>query len=222
MPNKSLSIGSKTQRLLRCKLLGVGAMRSPRYAPAGLLVEHPCGRVMIDGGLGAEPDGTINRWVVTDERAELIGAIRQLAHKKGCSAEVSAYIAQPLVIEPKAVRHTSHPTFGYRIRVPEGIVAWAPEFLEFPRWAAHATLLFADAAGWDRPIWFVGKVGGHACALDVSRKAKLHGVRRLVFAHVGRPTLRAMDRGLVPAFGEFGQEGDLYYLSPGGQVRRQP
>jgi hypothetical protein len=41
----------------RFTLLGVGAAASPRYPPAGLLVEHRSTRVMLDGGPGAEPDG---------------------------------------------------------------------------------------------------------------------------------------------------------------------
>ena len=40
---------------MRLTLLGVGAMNSPRYAPAGLLVEHGTVRVAIDGGPGAAP-----------------------------------------------------------------------------------------------------------------------------------------------------------------------
>ena len=44
----------------RLTLLGVGAMNSPRYAPAGLLVECGGSRVMIDGGPGAEPKGELN------------------------------------------------------------------------------------------------------------------------------------------------------------------
>lgn len=36
-------------------LLGIGAMASPRYAPAGLLVERRGCRVMLDGGPGAAP-----------------------------------------------------------------------------------------------------------------------------------------------------------------------
>ena len=39
----------------RFTLLGVGAMNSPRYAPAGLLIEQGRVRVAIDGGPGAEP-----------------------------------------------------------------------------------------------------------------------------------------------------------------------
>jgi hypothetical protein len=175
---------------------------------------------MIEGGPGAEPAGRIDRWLVTDERAELIRSIRELARQKGCSPEVSGHASQSLVIEPKPVRHTSHPTFGYSIRIPTGTVVWAPEFLKFPTWPAGANLLFADAAGWDRPIWFVGRVGGHACAVDVSGEPRRHGVHRLVFAHIGRPTLRAMDRGLVPTFGEFGQEDDVYSIGRGGKIWR--
>jgi hypothetical protein len=63
----------------RFTLLGVGAMNSPRYAPAGLLIEHGRVRVAIDGGLGAEPAGRLVAWLVTDERAELIRELRRLA-----------------------------------------------------------------------------------------------------------------------------------------------
>jgi hypothetical protein len=41
-------------------------------------------------------------------------------------------------------------------------VVWAPEFWEFPGWARGADLMFADAAGWQRPIRFARGVGGHA------------------------------------------------------------
>jgi hypothetical protein len=39
----------------RLMLTGVGAMNSPRFAPAGLLVDHEGPRVMIDGGLDGAP-----------------------------------------------------------------------------------------------------------------------------------------------------------------------
>jgi hypothetical protein len=64
---------------LRLTLLGVGAMNSPRYAPAGLLAEYGAVRVAIDGGPGGAPAGRLDAWLVTDERAELIRELRQLA-----------------------------------------------------------------------------------------------------------------------------------------------
>ena len=51
--------------LLRLVTLGVGAQASPRYAPAGLLVQLGGVRVMIDGGPGAAPTGTLAVWLVT-------------------------------------------------------------------------------------------------------------------------------------------------------------
>lgn len=72
---------------------------------------------------------------------------------------------------------------------------WAPEFWEFPSWAQGADLMFAEAAGWDRPIRFAGGVGGHLDLVHVAEAAQKLGVRRLVFAHIGRPTIRALDRG---------------------------
>jgi G:T/U-mismatch repair DNA glycosylase len=125
-------------------------------------------------------------------------------------------------IHPEPVVHTSHPTYGYRIDLPGCAVVWAPEFLEFPKWAEGADLLFADGAGWARPIRFRGG-GGHAAVLDVARQAQARGVRRLVFAHIGRPTLRAIDAGQRPCFGEIGHDGQIFDLpqsvAPSRRVR---
>jgi hypothetical protein len=197
---------------LRLLLLGAGAMNSPRFAPAGLLVDHAAGAVMLDGGPGAEPDAEIRAWLVTDLRSELVSAIRRLARERGLEPEVATYRADGLVVTPLPVLHTSHPTWGYRIEQAGRVAVWAPEFCELPRWATRADLLFADAAAWARPIRFRGGVGGHAATLDTAARAQAAGVRRLVFAHIGRPTLRAIDHGDVPPFGEMGREGGVYLL----------
>jgi hypothetical protein len=70
--------------------------------------------------------------------------------------------------------------------------------------------MFADAAGWARPIRFRGGVGGHSAVIEVCKEAVRLGVHRLVLAHLGRPMIRAMDRGEQPPFGEFGVEGGVY------------
>ena len=54
-------------------------MNSPRYAPAGLLVECGSSRVMIDGGPGATPKGKLSAWLVTDSHSELIAPVGMLA-----------------------------------------------------------------------------------------------------------------------------------------------
>jgi hypothetical protein len=197
---------------MRLILLGVGAMNSPRYAPAGLLVEHRRRRVMLDGGPGAEPGGRLDAWLVTDERGELTREIRRLARARGLEPAVDSYSSGGLTLEPRLVVHTSHDAFGYLIEAEEGKVVWAPEFFEFPQWAAGADLMFAEAAGWDHPIRFRGGVGGHASALDVAQEARRRGVRRLILSHIGRPTIRAIDAGLRPPFGTFGEEGKVYVL----------
>jgi hypothetical protein len=195
---------------LRCILLGVGAMRSPRFAPAGLLVTLGRTRVMLDGGPGAVPGDGLDAWLVTDQRAELMAAIRRLARARGCEPGVRAFARDGLRIAPRPVRHTTHPAFGYDIHGGRCRAVWAPEFLEFPRWAAGARLMFAEAAAWNRRIWFAGRVGGHASVIEVCNAAMRHGVGRLVLAHLGRPTLAALDRGLRPPFGEIGREGRTY------------
>jgi hypothetical protein len=57
------------------------------------------------------------------------------------------------------VVHTSHLAYGYLIRAARKRIVWAPEFFAFPAWAEKVDLMFAEAAGWKRPIHFVGGVG---------------------------------------------------------------
>ena len=197
---------------MRLVTVGVGAQNSPRFAPAGLLVVHRGVRVMLDGGPGAEPSGRLDAWLVTDERAELIVRIRRLARDRGLDVRAEDFERGGLQVLRRAVTHTNHPTFGYLIVAsdPSVTVVWAPEFLEFPSWASGADVMFAEASGWNRPIRFAGGVGGHLDALSVAREARRRGVRRLVFAHIGRPTIRAMDRGDRPPFGEFARDGQAF------------
>jgi hypothetical protein len=202
-------------RRLRMTLLGVGAMNSPRFAPAGLLLRFGRVRVAFDGGPGAEPPPRLTAWLVTDERAELRAPLRRLAAERGVGQGAVGLRLGELRVDRLAVAHTSHPTFGYRIAAGGAVAVWAPEFSEFPEWAAGADLMFADAAAWERPIRFRGGVGGHASVREVSGHAARLRVRRLVFAHVGRPCLRAMDAGLRPSRGEWGVEGRTYTLDPG-------
>jgi len=199
---------------VRLTLLGVGAMNSPRFAPAGLLVRCRDAAVAIDGGSGAEPPEALDAWLVTDEHAELRTALRRLTRARGMPAPtIAEYAVGALIIRPFPVEHTSHPAYGYRISAGGQIAVWAPEFWHFPCWADRADLLFAEAAGWDHPIRFRGGVGGHASVAQVAAEAARRGVRRLVYAHIGRPSLRAMDAGLQPPFGEWGTEGRTYTVA---------
>ena len=102
---------------------------------------------MLDGGPRAEPAGRLSAWLVSDERSELRRELRTLAAARGLQPAVAAVRVADLVIEPHPVVHTSHPTWGYLLRLPGVSVAWAPEFWAFPAWAAGADLMFADAAG---------------------------------------------------------------------------
>jgi hypothetical protein len=201
---------------MRPVTLGVGAADSPRYAPAGLLVARGGVRVMLDGGPGAEPAGRLDAWLLTDERAELRSQLRRLAAEQGLRPHAGSFQRGALRVDPHPVVHTSHPTFGYLIQAPEGTAVWAPEFLEFPGWAHGVELLFAEAAGWERPIRFAGGVGGHLHVPAVAEAAHRHRVGRLVFAHIGRPTIRAIDRGARPAFGEFARDGQVFRVTGQG------
>nr|WP_206439635.1 MBL fold metallo-hydrolase [Streptomyces scabichelini] len=188
-------------------------MNSPRFAPAGLLLRCAGHRVAFDGGPGAEPPpGRLAAWLVTDEQAELRSELRRRAAAQGVQVRAGDLDLGEVRVCCRPVEHTSHPAYGYRIEAGGLVVVWAPEFWEFPGWAAEADLMFAEAASWDRPIRFRGGVGGHMCVRDVAEQAARHGVRRLVYAHIGRPTIRAIDAGLKPPTGEWGVEGRTYSL----------
>lgn len=200
---------------MRLVALGVGAQASPAFAPAGLLVSHRRCRVMLDGGPGADPEGRIDAWLVSDERCELRAELRRLARAHELAIGVRAFACDGLSCTPRRVVHTNHPTFGYLIEAEGLKVVWAPEFFRFPGWANGADLMFAEAAAWNRPIHFAGGVGGHMPALAVARAARRAGVKRLVYAHIGRPTLRAMAAGLEPPFGEFARDGQVFCVRNG-------
>ena len=199
---------------LRLTLLGVGAMNSPRYPPAGLLVRYRRRQVMLHGGPGAEPAGRLTAWLVSDERSELRRELRALSAARGLHPSVAALRVADLVIDPHPVTHTSHPAWGYLLRLPTASAALAPEFWAFPAWAAGVDLMFADAAGWNRPIRFARGAGGYMAALQVAEQARQHRVARLVFAPIGLPSLRAVDAGYRLPFGEWGQPGRTYQLPP--------
>jgi hypothetical protein len=210
--------------LMRLVTVGVGAMNSPRYAPAGLLVACRGTRVMLDGGPGADPTGAVDAWLVTDEHYELIAGIRRLARARGLEPRAQDFVTRSLAVHCHAVVHTSHSTFGYELidLDTDARVVWAPEFLEFPRWAARADLMFAEAAAWKHPIRFTGGSGGHLDVCHVAEQARYHGIRRLVFAHIGRPTIRALDRGEPPSFGEFAHDGQVFVVTRHGRLPAQP
>ncbi len=167
---------------------------------------------MLDGGPGAVPEGELDAWLVCDERSELKAELRRLCRTKGVVPSVRTFECGPLSLSPKRVVHTNHPTYGYLIRTADTKVVWAPEFFRFPRWAEGADLMFAEAASWNRPIRFVGGVGGHMPVLAVANAARRAHVARLVFAHVGRPTLRARRAGLSAPYGEFAVDGQSFYV----------
>jgi hypothetical protein len=156
--------------LLCCTLLGIGAMASPLYLPAGLLVSAGRWRVMLDGGPGAEPDPILDAWLVSDADSELLTPIRRLGAAHGLEPTVAAFDRPDVSIQPRAVVHTSHPTFGYLIEARGRRVVWAPEFVAFPDWAAGADLMFAaysQCAAWAR--WPDSRCRSHAFWLVASQ-----------------------------------------------------
>jgi hypothetical protein len=193
-------------------------MLSPRFAPAGLLIEAGGKRVMIDGGKGAEPGDGLDAWLVTDEHAELIAELRRLAAVHGLRPAVGQFASAGLLVEPHSVVHTNHPAFGYEIGYCGRRVVWAPEFWSFPAWAAQADLAFLEAAAWNRPVRFRGGVGGHAPVQRTWREAQDAGIRHVVFVHIGRQTIRAINGGETEGL-EFARDGQVFELAGSRDAR---
>ena len=93
----------------RLLVLGGGAMNSPRYRPAGLLVVWANQRVMLDGGGATDRGCSLDGWLVSDEQAELMPQIHGRAAELGVSPAIRPFEADSVWLRPLPVRHTSHP-----------------------------------------------------------------------------------------------------------------
>ncbi|MBV8347351.1 MAG: hypothetical protein JOZ49_07420, partial [Mycolicibacterium sp.] len=101
--------------MLRLTLLGVGAMNSPHYRPAGLLATWSGHRVMLDGGGAADPAAPLDGWLVSDEHAELMPRIRRRAKELAVRPRIDSFAANGVRLRPLPVLHTSHRTVGYML-----------------------------------------------------------------------------------------------------------
>jgi hypothetical protein len=187
----------------RLILLGVGTASSPRFAPAGLLVEYGHTRVGLDGGPGSEPPENIHAWLVTDTASTLQPERLRLAQEEGMPIpEVKPFSQGALHVEPHPIASGKH---GYRIVSGKHLAVWAPDCADFPGWARGADVVFADATSWD---------GGddHPGVLASAMAARRLDVKRLVYARLAEPVFAALDAGDPPPFGEWGEEGRTYRM----------
>ncbi|GAA4150582.1 hypothetical protein [Actinomadura keratinilytica] len=178
---------------MRLVLLGIGAAGSPRFAPAGLLVEYGRTHVGFDGGPGSEPPETVQAWLV--RRRDEAG------HPRLCRIAADSGMPQPAVasfrhgalqVEPLPLPGDA--PVGYRIAAGRRTAVWAPECRGLPLWAEDADLVFAGTSGMRQTV----------------EAARRLSVRRLVFARLDEEACAAMDAGRDPPFGEWGVEGGRY------------
>jgi hypothetical protein len=66
----------------------------------------------------AAPKGKLSAWLVSDAKSELAHEVRTQTRARGLEPQVAKYRAGALLIAPMPVVHTSHPTYGYLIRIP--------------------------------------------------------------------------------------------------------
>jgi hypothetical protein len=177
------------EHLPKLTFIGTGALKSKRTG-AALLINTPTKRVQIDAQSPQDikhPDELL----ITDPKAWNARA----AKKEG--GTVRKIQLADLTIEPKPVKHTSHPVFGYLIKSKTKTVAYAPEFWKIPKWAKGADVLIADGSSWSRPIIFKGKVGGHVAAKELVDQAKSMGIKRIILTHIGKNTEHALAKHLI-------------------------
>ncbi|MFI0449840.1 hypothetical protein [Actinomadura sp. 6N118] len=185
--------------MARLMLLGIGTARSPRFAPAGLLVEYGHTRVGLDGGPGSEPPENVHAWLVTDEHGPLRDDLHRIAHESEMlEPTVAPYCHGTLHVDPLPVAHPRAGVHGYKITRGHRAAVWAPEFVKLPDWAEAADLVFAGAEGCD--------------VEETAEAARRLGVRRLIFVRLGDEACAAMDSGEIPPFGEWGEEGGQYRM----------
>ncbi|GLZ12848.1 hypothetical protein Acsp04_30830 [Actinomadura sp. NBRC 104425] len=176
-------------------LLGVGTAGSPRFAPAGLLVEYGRTHVGFDGGPGSEPPETVQAWLV--RRRDGPGYLRlcRIAADSGMPRpSVASFRHGALRVEPLPLAGDA--PVGYRIAAGRRTAVWAPECRGLPLWAEDADLVFAGTPAMRRTV----------------EAARRLSVRRLVFVHLDEQACAAMDSGRAPPFGEWGVEGGRYHL----------
>ncbi len=152
--------------VLHFALLGVGAMNSPRYRPAGVLLTWQNYRVMLDGGGAADPNCSVDAWLVSDDRCELMTKIRRRAAELGVAAGVARYQAGEVRLRPMDVRHTSHASFGYLIeavRERHGLLSSGNFWTGRPGWISCSP---TRQAGSDRSDLRVASVVTHVCAIS--------------------------------------------------------
>jgi hypothetical protein len=179
--------------MARLILLGVGAARSPRFAPAGLLIEYGHTRVGIDGGAGSEPPENVDAWLVRDDvpHPDLVRIARDTGM---CEPAVAPFRHGPLHVDPLP---EGDGVYGYRIVSGHHTAVWAPEYRTFPAWAERADVVFS------------GPGADLGATAEAARRLK---VRRLVFVLLDEPVFAALDAGKDPPFGEWGEEGGQYKM----------
>lgn len=179
---------------LRLKLIGTGALNSPRKDEC-LLIEYGDHRILIDAGPDIKADdlpSQLDAILVCDPESWYSKDARRLAKEFELDEEefpkVGSFEAGDLEISPFVVKHTKHKTYGYKIECRDRKIIYAPEFFQFPeKEVQDADLAILEGSTWSKPIIFTGKVGGHAAVLETWEKAKKAGVKRIIFTHIGKP-----------------------------------
>lgn len=172
---------------LKLILIGTGALNSPRKDES-FLVEHGDEKILIDAGpdIKTKEFSKLTGILVCDPKSDFMKDAKRIGEKFGLIPQVKKIERDGLKIEPFEVKHTNHKTYGYTIKVDNKKIIYAPEFFEFPeKEIKGADLAILEGSAWDRPIRFIGGVGGHAALLDIWEKCKKLKVP-VVFTHIGK------------------------------------
>lgn len=201
---------AKAKEDFKLILTGTGAMDSPRKDES-LLVSYKEHNVLIDAGkkIRAKDLPELDAILVCDDKSRYMNDAKRIGEAFDLVPEVGEFSADDLKIIPFPVKHTKHKTYGYRIEARGKKIIYAPEFYIFPSSEVkNADVAILEGSAWNKPITFVGGVGGHAAVLDSWKKAKKAGVKRIIFTHIGKPVERNLEEAKEVGI-EIGEDGQV-------------
>jgi predicted RNA-binding Zn-ribbon protein involved in translation (DUF1610 family) len=175
-------------------LVGTGASGSLRKDRC-LLIKYKEDNILIDAGPNIEEDEftDLTEILICDPESSFMKDARRIGQKFSLIPQVKEIEKGELSITPFEVKHTKHKTYGYEIKIRKKTIVYAPEFFKLPKSRIKgADLAILEGSTWDKPITFIGKIGGHAAILKSFEKVEELEVP-VIFTNIGSLTEKNLE-----------------------------
>lgn len=202
--------------------VGTGALESPRRG-ACLMVVSGRNAVLFDVGDDVQPKHLprVPDIILLTDPTENRKEAERLARAVGVEIAYGDWEAPDIKVKAFKVKHTGHDVYGYKVFVSDLVIAYVPEFWEFPAEAVrNADIGIFDGSAFDKPIRFAGGKGGHAPVTETLVNAFAANVKRIIFTHVGKPVEENL--GMLQAAGvEVAMDGQAVVVKASLEPGRQ-